>query len=144
MVTPAPGFPRLGSLLDTMAKRSPFGSHEKSVTVSMCRACQRKEQQKQARNHTFELDNFYWEVLFAHAEYLEVAEHRFFSLGVAINPDTEEVAPILPIQPALKENAISYHRLTVCLYNPTSETLNKFFWQRTVRAGKLISVTRAG
>lgn len=102
MVTPAPGLPRLGSLLDTMAKRSPFGSHEKSVTVSMCHV--KGNSSKQTRNHTFELDNFYWEVLFAHAEYLEVAKHRFFSLGMAVNPDTEEVAPILPIQPTLKEN----------------------------------------
>lgn len=102
---------------------------------------------KQARNHTFELDNFYWEVLFAHAEYLEVTKHRFFSLGVAVNPDTKEVAPILPIQPALKENANQLpwiNRKAPLLYNPTSETLNKFFWQRTVRTGKLIRVTRAG
>lgn len=69
---------------------------------------------KQARDHhTFELDNFYWEVLFAHAEYLKVAKHRFFRLGVAINPDTEEVASILPIQPALKKTQISYHGLAV-------------------------------
>lgn len=76
---------------------------------------------KKARNHTFKLNNFYWEVFFAHAENLEVAKHRFFSLGVAVNPNTEEVAPILPIQPTLKENAISYHGLTmrrVCTIPP--------------------------
>lgn len=95
MVPPAPALPRLGSLLDTMAKRSPFGSHEKSVTVSMRHV--KEYTNKQARNHTFELDNFYREVFFAHAEYLKVAKHRFFSLGVAVDPDTEEVAPILPI-----------------------------------------------
>jgi hypothetical protein len=101
---------------------------------------------KQAGNHTFELNNFYWEVLFAHAEYLEVAKHRFFGLGVAVNPDTEEVAPILPIQPTLKENAneLPWTNCKARLYNPTSETLNKFFWQRTDREGKLIKVTRAG
>ena len=143
-MVPAPALPKLGSPLDTIAKRSPFGSHEKSVTVSMRRV--KENSSKQARNHTFQLDNFYWEVLFAHAEYLEVAKHRLFSLGVAVNPDTEEVTPILPIQPTLKEDA-NQLRWTDCkarLYNPTSDTLNKFFWQRTDREGKLISVTRAG
>ena len=33
-VIPGPGFPTFGSLDDTMANLSPFGSHEKSKTVS--------------------------------------------------------------------------------------------------------------
>lgn len=33
-VMPGPGFPTFGSLDETMANRSPFGSHEKSKTVS--------------------------------------------------------------------------------------------------------------
>jgi hypothetical protein len=118
----------------------------REVRDSIYAPCQTRIAAKQARNYTFELDNFYREVLFAHAEYLEVAKHRFFSLGVAVNPDTEEVAPILPIQPTLKENAnqLPWTNRKAHLYNPTSETLNRFFWQRTVRVGKLISVTRAG
>jgi hypothetical protein len=78
-----------------MAKRSPFGSHEKSVTVSM--RVKKKIIAQRVRNHTFELDNFYGEVLLAYPEYLEVAKSRFLSLGMAVNPDTEKVAPILPI-----------------------------------------------
>jgi hypothetical protein len=58
-----------------------------------------------ARYHTFELNNFHREVLLAYAEYFEVAKNRFFSLGMAVNPDTEKVALILPIQPTLKGNA---------------------------------------
>lgn len=73
------------------------------MTVSVRRVDENSS--KTSTQHTFELNNFYWEVLFAHAEYLEAAKHRFFSLGVAVNPDTEEVAPILPIQPTLKESA---------------------------------------
>lgn len=34
IVIPGPGLPRLGSLDETIAKRSPLGSQEKSVTVS--------------------------------------------------------------------------------------------------------------
>ena len=83
-----------------MAKRSPFGSHEKSVTVSVRRVKEIIAQR--AHNHTFELDNFDREVLLTYAEYFKVAKDRFFSFGMAVNPDAEEVALILPIQSTLK------------------------------------------
>ena len=50
-----------------------------------------------AYNHTFEFDNFYRAVLLAYLEYFEVAKNGFFSFGMAVNPDTEKVALILPI-----------------------------------------------
>ena len=50
-----------------------------------------------AYNHTFEFDNFYRAVLLAYLKYFEVAKNRFFSFGMAVNPDTEKVALILPI-----------------------------------------------
>ena len=83
-----------------MAKRSPFGSHEKSVTVSVRRVKEIIAQR--AHYRTFEFDNFYWEVLLTYAEYFKVTKDRFFSFGMAVNPDAEKVALILPIQSALK------------------------------------------
>jgi hypothetical protein len=53
-------------------------------------------------SHTFELNDFYREVLFAHAENLEIAENGFFGLCVTVNTHTKKVALILPIQPTLK------------------------------------------
>ena len=84
-----------------MAKRSPLGSHEKSVTVSVD-VIKKKEGEIAKMYHTFELDDFYREVLLADAENLEIAENGFFGLCVAINTHTEKVALILPIQPTLK------------------------------------------
>ena len=52
--------------------------------------------------HTFELHDFYREVLLAYAENLEIAENGFFGLCVTVNTHTEKVALILPIQPTLK------------------------------------------
>ena len=126
-----------------MTNRSPFGSHEKSVTVS-AEGIKKEEDNTIQVYHTFELDDFHREVLLAYAENLEVAENGFFRLGVAVNAYTEKVALILPIQPTLKKRSAPGMNLATRLHIPTSETLNRFFWRRTVRAGKLSSVTRAG
>jgi hypothetical protein len=87
-----------------MAKRSPLGSHEKSVTVSVADVIKKKKKEGDITKtyHTFELNDFYREVLLADAENLEVAENGFFGLCVAINTHTEKVALILPIQSTLK------------------------------------------
>lgn len=95
-------------------------------------------------DHTLELNDFHRKVLLAYAENLEVAEDGFFSFGVTVNAYAEKVALILPIQPTLKGQSAPWANLGVRLYIPTSETLNRFFWRRTIRPGKLINVTRAG
>src|SRR5712671_1475556 len=96
--------------------------------------------------HTFEFYNFNRKVLLAYTEYLEVTENRFFSFGVTVNAHTEKIALILPIQTTLKgdKSARRSDQGHQALHALTSETLNKFFWRRTVRPGKLSSVTRAG
>jgi hypothetical protein len=58
--------------------------------------CQKKIIAQRVRNHTFELNNFYGEVPLAYPEYLKVTKSKNFSIGMAVNPDTEKVAPILP------------------------------------------------
>ena len=79
MVIPGPIFPRLGSLLVTMANLSPLGSHAKSVTVS--------EMQNvvigfgvfrslnQLGRLTLEFNYFNWGILFADKEDFKIAEH---------------------------------------------------------------------
>ena len=100
------------------------------------------------RDVTLELDHFDWEVLFPHAENLETAENRLFRLGMAVDTHAEKIALILPIQPTLDDcGCVSKYarRLDKCAASLfTSETLNRFFWRRTARPGKLSSVTRAG
>ena len=98
-MTPGPGLPRFGSLLATIAKRSPLGSHEKSVTVSAARYVRMLH--KKVARRTLQLDHLDRKVLFAHAENLEAAENRFFRLGMAVDTHAEKVSLILPIQPTL-------------------------------------------
>ena len=97
MVTPCPELPRLGSLLDTMAKRSPFGSQEKSVTVSVSFRVRYLEDGTTDMHRTFELDNFNGKVLLAYTENLKAAEYRSFRLCVSVDAYTEKVVRILPI-----------------------------------------------
>ena len=97
MVMPGPGLPRLGSLLEIMAKRSPLGSQEKSVTVSVddqvkVGGCGRPS------THTFQFNDFDWVVLFAYSENLEVTEDRLLRLCVTVDFDAEEVTLILPVE----------------------------------------------
>ena len=83
-----------------MAKRSPLGSQEKSVTVSACLRHILEIDIENARR-TLELDYFNRKVLLAHTENLKVAENRFFRFGMAVDTNAEKIALILPIQPTL-------------------------------------------
>jgi len=84
-----------------MAKRSPFGSQEKSVTVSVHFRVRYLEDDTTDMQHTFELDNFNRKVLLAYTENLEIAENRSFRFCVSIDAYTEKVALILPIKATL-------------------------------------------
>lgn len=86
-----------------MANLSPFGSHEKSKTVS---GSERElvSNRTHARAPTFVFDNFYREILVPHAEDLEVTEYGFLRLCVTIHLHAEKVTLVLPVQFALKKN----------------------------------------
>ena len=101
-VIPGPGFPTFGSLDDTIANRSPFGSHEKSRTVSEG-ADLSLYQREVCRTPTFVFNDFNGEILLSHAEDLKVTECGFSRLCVAVDLHTEEVTLILPVKFALKE-----------------------------------------
>jgi len=103
MVIPGPGFPTFGSLDETMANRSPFGSHEKSKTVS---DGERKviSDETSARAPTFVFDNFDREILVPHPEDLEVTEYRFLRFCVTVDFHAEEVTLVLPVQFTLKKD----------------------------------------
>ena len=98
MVMPGPGFPRLGSLLEMMAKRSPFGSHENSVTASVRSEMRFAIAVSTVILRTLELDDFYREVLLPDTEDLEVAKDGLLGFGVAVDFNTEEIALVLPEQ----------------------------------------------
>lgn len=102
-VIPGPGFPTFGSLDETIANRSPFGSHEKSKTVS---DSERKviSGETSARALTLMFDDFDREVLVPHPEDLEVTEYGFLRLCVTVDLHAEEVALVLPVQLTLKKD----------------------------------------
>ena len=86
-----------------MANRSPFGSHEKSKTVSdgerelisdVTSACA----------PTFVFDNFDREILVSHPEDLEVTEYGFLRLCVTVDLHAQEVTLVLPVQFTLKKD----------------------------------------
>jgi hypothetical protein len=79
-----------------MAKRSPFGSHEKSKTVSDS-GLEFVPGETSARTLTFVLYNFNREILVSHPEDLEVTEYGFLRLCVAVDLHAEEVALVLPV-----------------------------------------------
>ena len=103
MVIPGPGFPKLGSLLDTIANRSPRGSQEKSVTVSVRNRPNKEDvsppntRTGYAKYRTFQFDNFDWEVLLTNSEDLQVAEYGLLGLCVPVNFDAQEITLILPV-----------------------------------------------
>ncbi len=97
-VIPGPGFPMFGSLDDTMANRSPFGSHEKSKTVSRGKGELTSSSKTFAHLPTFVFNNFDREILVPHLEDLKVTEYGFLRLCVTVNFHAEEVALVLPVQ----------------------------------------------
>ena len=101
-VIPGPGFPTFGSLDDTIANRSPFGSHEKSRTVSDCQ-CEQVSGEIPVNRRTFVFDDFDREILIPHLENLEVTEYGFLRLCMTVHLHAEEVALVLPVKFALKE-----------------------------------------
>ena len=102
-VIPGPGFPTFGSLDETMANRSPFGSHEKSKTVS---DSERKliSDGISTRTLTLVLDDFDGEILLPHPEDLKVTEYGFLCLCMTVDLHAEEVALVLPVQFTLKKD----------------------------------------
>jgi hypothetical protein len=71
---PGPGFPTFGSLDDTMANRSPFGSQEKSKTVSKGYGYEFVST-KALQLQTFVLDDFDREILIPHLEDFQITEY---------------------------------------------------------------------
>jgi hypothetical protein len=98
MVIPGPGLPRLGSLVEIMANRSPFGSHEKSSTVSAISYKKTRQRLCQQVELTLKLHYLNRIVLLPHTEDLKVAEDGLLGLRVPVNLDTQEVALILPVE----------------------------------------------
>ena len=123
-VIPGPGFPTFGSLDETMANRSPFGSHEKSKTVSTSNG--ELIQLTTAPLLTFVFDDFDREILVPHPENLKVTEYGFLRLRVTVDLHAEEVSLVLPVQFTLKTgmSRLQGMRRSSPL---TSDTLNKFF-----------------
>jgi len=99
IVIPGPGFPRFGSLLETIAKRSPFGSQEKSVTVS--KNLLSGMQHEVRFSLTFQLHYFNWKVLLTYSEDFKTAEYRFLGFRVTVHFNTQKVTLVLPMQFAL-------------------------------------------
>jgi hypothetical protein len=97
---PGPVFPKFGSLLDTMTKRSPFGSHEKSSTVSENSHISARLRVEGYRL-SLEFYDFYGIVFFAHSEYFEIAEECLPCLRMPVNLDAEKVTLVLPVELAL-------------------------------------------
>ena len=81
-----------------MAKRSPFGSHEKSVTASVKGTSTMIRRSESIQAPTFEFYNFYWEVFLANTEDFEIAEDGLLCLCVPVNLDAQEVAQVLPVK----------------------------------------------
>ena len=69
-----------------MAKRSPLGSQEKSVTVSAYEGGEIRDAYTGTKR-TFQLDDFDREVLLAYAEDLEIAEDRLLRFSVTVHLD---------------------------------------------------------
>ena len=101
MVIPGPGLPRFGSPLETMANRSPLGSHEKSVPAS--RYPVSTSERSRGSESTFELYHFHGKVFFTDSEDFKVAKDRFLRFRVAIDFDTQEVTMVLPVKLTLPE-----------------------------------------
>jgi hypothetical protein len=122
MVIPGPGVARLGSLVETMPNRSPFGSQANEVTVSTYRQAahrstsarrttgskvSRTERRgvlkgKEGKKRTLQLDDLDGVILLSHSEDLEVAERRLLGLGVSVDLDAEEVSLVLPVELGLR------------------------------------------
>lgn len=124
-----------------MAKRSPLGSQEKSVTVSIEGGSQPK-QILTIESPTLQLDDLNREVLFSNPEDFQVAENGLLRLCMTVYLDAKEVALVLPIEFTLHQDMRRCRREKK--RSRTSETLNKFFWRRIARPGKLMTLTRAG
>lgn len=102
MVMPGPMFPRLGSLLVTMANLSDFGSHAKSVTVSG------KFKYGLSPGFgsvgegmgplTFNFNDLHRVLFLPHAEDLEVAVRRLLRFSEMINLDAQVRAALLPVK----------------------------------------------
>lgn len=84
-----------------MAKRSPLGSQENSVTVSGYRQMGEAQRNKL---FTLQLNNLDRVVLLANAENFQVTVNRLFRLRMAVDLDTEEVALVLPVKFALSKS----------------------------------------
>jgi len=102
-VIPGPGFPTFGSLDETMANRSPFGSHEKSKTVSGSEH-EFVSDETSARALTLVFDDFNREILVPHLEDLKVTKYGFLRLCVTVDLHAEEIALVLPVQFTLKKD----------------------------------------
>lgn len=90
----------MGSLLETMANRSPLGSHEKSVTVSVNKVVSGKLVGQKA-DVTFKFDDLNGKILFAHSEDFQVTKNRFLRFCMSINLYAEKIALVLPVYFAL-------------------------------------------
>lgn len=85
-----------------IAKRSPLGSHEKSVTASESDGQISVQRLKAESIRTLQLNNFHREVFLADAENLEVAEDGLLRLCVPVDLDTQEISLVLPVQFTLR------------------------------------------
>ena len=83
-----------------MANLSPFGSHEKSKTVSGGDV--NTSHAIPVRSPTFVFYDFNREILIPHSEDLKIAEDGFLRPCVTVDLHAEEVALVLPVQLTLK------------------------------------------
>ena len=86
-----------------MAKRSPRGSQEKSVTVSDGTTDENVSHADSGQTRTLELDHLNREILLAYPEDFKVAEDRLLRFRMTVNPDTEEVSLVLPVKFTLRD-----------------------------------------
>ena len=125
MVIPGPGLPKFGSLLETMAKRSPFGSQEKSRTESTRKSAHLISETTLLL--TFQLNHFNWIIFLSHAKDFQIAEDRLLRFRVSVDFDAKEVTLILPVQFTLRKSTVSVTDNDHMIISLTSVTLNKFF-----------------
>ena len=100
-VIPGAGFSAFGSLDDTIANRSPFGSHEKSKTLSGGRE-REFISTGSLRQRTFVVNYLDGKILISHSEDLEVVGFGFLRLCMTADFYTQEVTLVLPIELTLK------------------------------------------
>ena len=60
-----------------------------------------------ASTRTLELNDLNREVLFTDTEDLEVAEDRLLGFGMTVNPHTQEVSLILPVEFTLRDTRLA-------------------------------------